>query len=134
MKKTIYIAGPIFTKSQRDYLENIDEICTNIGIGTYLPHRDGGIKNKNNSNKIFQKDIENLNKSNLVVVCLTMPEIDAGTAFEIGFAYSKDIKIIGVLDDIRYFNKEQLNLMIEKSVKIVKNLEDLKKELIKYVN
>ena len=130
----IYIAGPFFNESQRDFLDKIQSRCKELKLKTYLPYKDGGVKNKNNSNEIFQKNIENLDKSNLVIAYLTMPEVDAGTAFEIGYAYSKNVKIIGLLDDIRFFNKAQLNLMIEKSVKIIKNLDELNKELKNYVD
>jgi len=129
----IYIASPFFSEAQKDYLNKIQNLCKELKLKTYLPYKDGGIKNKKNSNRIFQNDIENLEKANLVIAYLTMPEIDAGTAFEIGYAYSKHIKIIGILEDIRFFNKEQLNLMIEKSIKIVKNLDELKEELRSYV-
>lgn len=129
----IYIASPFFSEAQKDYLNKIQNLCKELKLKTYLPYKDGGIKNKSNSNEIFQKDIENLEKADLVIAYLTMHEVDAGTAFEIGYAYSKGIKIIAILDDIRFFNKEQLNLMIEKSIKIVKNLDELKEELRSYV-
>jgi len=130
----IYIASPFFSEAQKDYLNKIQNLCKELKLKTYLPYKDGGIKNKSNSNEIFQKDIENLEKADLVIAYLTMHEVDAGTAFEIGYAYSKGIKIIAILDDIRFFNKEQLNLMIEKSVKIVKSLDELKEALEKYVD
>ncbi|HLC73237.1 MAG TPA: nucleoside 2-deoxyribosyltransferase [Candidatus Nanoarchaeia archaeon] len=130
----IYIAGPFFNEAQREFLDKIQSMCKELKLKTYLPYKDGGVKNKNNSNEIFQKNIENLDKSNLVIAYLTMPEMDTGTAFELGYAYSKNIKIMAILDDIRFFNKEQLNLMIEKSVKIVKSLDELKEALEKYVD
>ena len=40
MKKKIYIAGPLFNKHERDYLELIADRLEQEGFNCFLPHRD----------------------------------------------------------------------------------------------
>ena len=40
MKKKIYIAGPLFNKHERDYLELIADRLEREGFNCFLPHRD----------------------------------------------------------------------------------------------
>jgi len=39
----IYIAGPLCDEKNRDFLEQIDKICKDLGFETFLPHRDAGL-------------------------------------------------------------------------------------------
>jgi len=132
--KLIYIAGPLFTEEQRRYLEKVEKAIQEIGYKTYLPHRDAGIfkRNENSGEEFFKKDIEKINECNIVVAVLNGSEVDSGTSWEMGFAYSKNIKIYGILDDTRKPSKNLLNPMILNSTtEVVDNIEELKKILIK---
>ena len=126
----IYIAGPLFSEAQREFLEKIDSICGKLKFKTFLPHRDAGICDGKNEDEVFKRDLEALDKCSLVVANITLSEADAGTCWEIGYSYAKNIPIMGLIDDIR-FDKTNFDLMLNKSVKIVRNLKELEDELSK---
>ncbi|MFH1307945.1 MAG: nucleoside 2-deoxyribosyltransferase [archaeon] len=133
----IYIAGPLFTVSDRKFLEEIDKLVKELGFETYLPHRDGGIFKRSfgNSEIFFKKDSEAINNLNIILAVLNGTDVDSGTAWEIGYAYSKGIKIIGFLDDTRKPSSDLLNPMIYNSLaKIFSNLEELKKYFLELKN
>jgi nucleoside 2-deoxyribosyltransferase len=129
--KKVYIAGPLFTKAERDFLEEIEKLIKELGFETYLPHKDAGvfIRGKSSSEEFFKKDLDAMKNCDILVTVLNGNEVDSGTAWEIGFAYSKRIKIIGILDDTRKPDNELLNPMIVNSIKIVNSVEELKRVL-----
>ena len=126
-----YIAGALFSQGERVFLEEIAKICKDIGLETFLPHRDAGLGE--DTEEIFKKDFLGLDKCDVLVAVLNGSDLDSGTAWEIGYAYSRKIKIIGIIDDIR-ISKDRLNVMIANSVEIVDSIDKLKKRLIKIKN
>lgn len=115
----VYIAGPLFTQGERDLLEQIEQICLKHGYQTYLPHRDAGvfIRGQTPSRFFFDKDLIELEKANLVVAVLNGTEVDSGTAWELGYAYARDKKLIGyVSDSRRYDPAQQFNPMVINSL------------------
>ena len=111
----IYIAGPLFTAGERQVLEQVDQVVRAVGRNTYLPHRDGGIflRDAGSSLNFFQGDTAQLDRSDWVVAILNGPDVDSGTSWEIGYAFSKGKKIIGYCDDTRVYAPElQINPMI----------------------
>ena len=74
MKKTVYIAGPLFSKSELDYNLQLNEFLEKLGFDAFLPQRDGyllselldkGIKKDEALKMIFQKDVEEIKKVTL---------------------------------------------------------------------
>ena len=126
-----YIAGALFSQGERVFLEEIAKICKDIGLETFLPHRDAGLGI--DVEEIFKKDFSGLDKCDVLVAVLNGSDLDSGTAWEIGYAYSRKIKIIGIIDDIR-ISKDRLNVMIANSVEIVDSIDKLKKRLIEIKN
>lgn len=126
-----YIAGALFSKEERIFLEEIAKICKDIGLDTFLPHRDAGLGE--DTEEIFKKDFLGLDECDVLVAVLNGTDVDSGTAWEIGYAYSKRKKIIGIIDDIR-IDKDRLNVMIANSVEIVDSIDELKKSLIEIKN
>ena len=126
-----YIAGALFSKGERIFLEEIAKICKEIGLETFLPHRDAGLGE--DVEEIFKKDFSGLDKCDVLVAVLNGSDLDSGTAWEIGYAYSRKKKIIGIIDDIR-ISKDRLNVMIANSVEIVDSIDELKGRLIEIKN
>ena len=128
-----YIAGPLFNEKEREFLEEINSICRAIGISTYLPSQDGELLNQDNSDEVFQTDIEALNKADIVVANLNGADVDSGTAFEIGCAFAKGKKLFGLHTDFRTFSPtSEVNLMMLKSCTICHSLQELDTALRKY--
>lgn len=129
----IYIAGKLWEKKDREIVENIDKICRALGHETFLPHRDAGIYDgKRDSLPIFKKDRDMVDWCDVMVAVLDWKGISSGTAWEIGYAYAKKIPIIALVDDIKSVNKTYRTcVMCFNSAKLVENIEDLKKELMK---
>ncbi|MFX0200949.1 MAG: nucleoside 2-deoxyribosyltransferase [Candidatus Hodarchaeota archaeon] len=127
-KRDIYLSGPLFTPAERAYLEKIDKICQFLGLSTYLPHRDAGFRPAvgASAKKFFTKDLEMLNHSKHVVAVLNGPDVDSGTAWEIGYAYACKKTLLGIREDIRIGD---LNIMIDCSIKVVKSFSELERQL-----
>ena len=131
-----YVAGPLFTPGDRQYLEEIDKICKELGIQAYLPHRDAGLLVEGASAEatahIFEKDKEAVQYADIIIAVLNGVMVDDGTAWEMGYAYAQGKPIIGIIEDTRLKLLTNLNAMILNSVQLVRSFEDLKKALIKY--
>jgi nucleoside 2-deoxyribosyltransferase len=131
--KKIYIAGPLFTPPERSLLEDIDNLCRDAGYDTYLPHRDAGLFNREEtpSRFFFEKDLDHLNDSVLIIAVLNGAEIDPGTGWEMGYAFARGKKIVGFLDDNRIYEPyQQMNPMLINSLAaLTESLDELRQML-----
>tara|TARA_B000000565_G_scaffold95051_1_gene70572 strand:- start:375 stop:803 length:429 start_codon:yes stop_codon:yes gene_type:complete len=126
MKKKIYIAGPLFNKHERGYLEDIAEILEKEGFDCFLPHRDlTGVNeselktttmSQDTKNKIFVADLNALKESDLTVALITGWDIDSGTSAEIGYTYANGKPIIGIDASERRFRNLFVEGMISEKV------------------
>lgn len=131
-----YIAGPLFNEGERWFDEQIDAIVQAAGYETFLPHRDGKEHTMTSDRaeaitRIFAEDLAALDACDLVVANLNGLMVDDGTAWEIGYAYARGKRIIGVRTDWRLsFPYQAVNLMIECSLNtLVRSLDDLRAAL-----
>lgn len=135
----VYVAGPLFSQAEREFLEQmVFTLATKSNLDPlsnfFLPHRDGGELGKGSNRKqIFNLDITTLNKSNIVVALLDGQDVDSGTCIELGYAYALGKKIFGLITDFRsHLTKDdephRPNLMVppENSVLERKNTFDSK--------
>ncbi len=134
MKKKIkvYIAGKIGTENEKNALEKVDDLCKSMDFDTFLPHRDVGIAGSiNDSKRIFDGDINiGLKNADIVVAVLDGLHVGAGTAWELGYAYAKEIPSIGLKTDEPISSAfEYLSSILVESMPIVASLEELKQEL-----
>lgn len=124
----IYLAGPLSTEKERNRIEELDKLCKSLGFDTFLPHRDVGVCEGNRKEEFYKQDIEGVDKCDLMVALLKGPVPTEGTIFEMGYAHSKNIPIICILQDPEK-HIDKMSLMISCAVKIVSDLDELKKEL-----
>lgn len=107
--KFIYLAGPFFNEQQILWLELVCNSLENASFKVISPSRENGIITMNTSfeerKEIFEKDINLLEKANIVVALLDND--DPGTIFEIGYAFQKNIPIFALKT-----SQSQLNNMI----------------------
>lgn len=130
-----YLAGPLFKKQEQEKLEQIDKICKELNIDTFLPHRDVGVYETGKDSKpFFKADKEPLDNCQVVIAIFDWKGIGSGTAWEIGYAYAKGIPIIALAEDKQSLNKqERMCVMCYNSVILVENLEQLKDEIKKFI-
>jgi nucleoside 2-deoxyribosyltransferase len=128
----VYIAGKIGTQTELEMLEEIDSLCSSLGFKTFLPHRDVGLaKGMEDVKRIFKGDIiDGFKDCNLVVALLDGLHIGSGTAWELGYAYAKNIPIIGIKTDESIEEAlDYLSPIIIASTPIVTSIKELEKKL-----
>jgi len=127
-----YIAGPLFNEGERWWNAEIDSRVRKLGFTTYVPQRDGvKLQDKSDVLKIFESDKNALTQADLIVANLDGMDVDAGTAWELGFAEGLGKHCVGVYTDWRlHFKYQTVNLMIQCSVdKLVLSLDELEEYL-----
>src|SRR3989344_4095548 len=128
----IYIAGKIRSESEREFLEEVEKLCSSLGFETFLPHRNVGlVGGLEDVERIFEGDIKNgFRDVELVVAVLDGLHVGAGTAWELGYAYAKGIPAIGIKTDESVEDAlEYLSAILIGSMEIVTSLNELEKKL-----
>lgn len=106
----IYIAGPLFSEAEREYNERLEKHLSGLGYETFLPQRDGHelshlLENDMNwveaSRRIFERDLDALERSDVVVFIMDGRVPDEGACVEIGIAFAKGKECIGLKTDSR---------------------------------
>jgi len=149
MAKLIYVAGPLFSQAERDFLLKMtDELSKATKLDPvedfFLPHRDAGdIGVAGTRTDIFSEDLTRLDEASVVVALLDGPDVDSGTAVEMGYAYAKGKKIFGLLTDFRAYSgaehvPSRINNMIwgvcEEGRTMFRSLDQLAKALKSYLH
>jgi nucleoside 2-deoxyribosyltransferase len=126
----IYLAGPLFSESERDWLRNlkkeIEELAESQGkqVNVIWPYdllTQSEIDHLGPKAKfeIFSRCKSHLDEADIVVALLDGPQVDDGTAWEIGYFYARkspEQKIIGIRTDFRRAGESEgavVNAMIE---------------------
>lgn len=136
-KKTIYLAGPIFTHAELEYNRKLKDMLLKDGFSVFLPQEDAEDaaqeRERQNQEYIFMKCVEGVDDSDLVVAILDGVDVDSGTAWEIGYAYAKGKPVIGLRTDFRELSDGIVNLMVEMSiVSLAREEEELLKVLERF--
>lgn len=100
----IYIAGPFFTDKERTFLKTVIESVKKmfpdeelfIPMEHFIPNGEN-LSNNEWAEAVFKMDVEALNKCDQVIAAYLGLRSDTGTAWEIGYAYAKDIPVTLVL-------------------------------------
>jgi nucleoside 2-deoxyribosyltransferase len=85
----------------------------------YLPQRDTPeTQAPDRTTTIFYANVAALRKADAVLAVCDGSQVDAGTAWEIGYAYGRNIQIFGLRTDARIGQRadEPINLMILESL------------------
>ncbi|MEW6527153.1 MAG: nucleoside 2-deoxyribosyltransferase [Spirochaetota bacterium] len=132
--KWIYFAGPLFTAAERQFNESLAQYIEQAGYAVYLPQKE--CQGISSANDIFNRCIKGLDNAWCVVAVVDGADADSGTCFEMGYAYARDIPILGVRTDFRRSADDgYLNLMLSQSVAavcFVSSLETISIEEIGY--
>lgn len=138
-KKQIYLAGPLFSRAERDFNLYLRDRLVEIGFEVFLPQEDGddtlSSRLEEKMRNIFINDVKGIDGSDIVLAVLDGgSDVDSGTAWEMGYAYAKGIPVLGLKTDFRTFGDEGIvNLMMEMSVeKLERDVEGILKVLEDY--
>jgi len=128
----IYIAGPLCTQENRDFLEKIDKLCKELGFETFLPHRDAGLYDNQEEKikSISEKDKQELHECDMIIGILDGITVGPGTAWEMGYMQALNKPVIGLKTD-RPINQSiaDISVIITGQTKIVGSLKKLREEL-----
>jgi nucleoside 2-deoxyribosyltransferase len=128
-KNKIYFAGPLFSKAERYYNQELCLQIENIDFKVFLPQRDGaeldkppfqGMTQSERNKAIFDLDVKQILDCDIFLFVLDGRVPDEGACFELGIAYNQKSQnnskkhIIGLHTDMRAsFINSKLNAMIE---------------------
>jgi nucleoside 2-deoxyribosyltransferase len=140
MKKRVYIAGPLFCQAELDFNLKVDAFLNELGFETFLPQRDGHLlanlivdnePKYNAIKKIFDLDVEEIRKSDILIFIMDGRVPDEGACVELGIAFSLHKECIGLKTDSRYLMDSLDNPLILGCIKgqVAKSIPELKKFL-----
>ena len=137
----IYVAGPLFSEAEKQYNGYLSKHLEDMGFEIFLPQRDGhklsellanGESESFAMGKIFNRDISEIQKSDIVIFVMDGRVPDDGACVEIGYAYAMGKECIGLKTDPRTLMSNLDNPMILGALKdrIARNLKELEDFLI----
>lgn len=133
----IYLAAPLFNPTEREYIE---QLATQLekSWDVYVPHRDGHLVEADIANgrnpvdaykSIYQRDIAEIRKCDVMLAILDGRTPDEGVCIEIGFAKALNKQVIGLKTDIRtllpWGNNPMIDGCIDQWVKSTSEVLDL---------
>jgi nucleoside 2-deoxyribosyltransferase len=93
----LYFAGPLFSAAERDWNAELATALRSGGHEVFLPQdKETGM----DAAGIFSTDVGGIDSADALVAIMDGPDPDAGTAWEVGYAYGKK-PIVLVRTDIR---------------------------------
>lgn len=120
----IYLAGPLFTQGEQIFNRMIASDLEDHGHQVFLPQEavEEGVDEPADIQRIFQGDVEGLDWADAVVAVLDGPDVDSGTAWEVGYAYANKKPIFGLRTDFRTLGEfEHVNVMIQATCEFIAN-------------
>lgn len=126
MKEKVYLSGPLFSLAEIDWGRRIkDGIIEGLGDRTEVvwPHEIAA----GSPEEIFRSNLKALDECRFMVAILDGPQVDDGTAWEVGYHYARGGKIVGIRTDFRKAGEtsgSKVNTMVETScLFVVDNME-----------
>lgn len=99
----VYLAGPLFSESERGWLKTLIQQIEALGFDVYWSwERHRG--RSDSPEGIFETCKDGLDSSDAMLAILDGPQVDDGTAWEIGYFYARGQRgkpIVGLRTDLR---------------------------------
>jgi nucleoside 2-deoxyribosyltransferase len=135
-KKSLYIASPLFSESERDFNKKIKTILKSF-FNVYLPQEDAGlvaemvgkgVSWQTAGKNIFDLDMEAMKRADIILIVLDGRAIDEGAAFELGYMFALEKQCYGLKTDSRKpfptGNNPMMQFSCSKIFSSLKELED----------
>jgi hypothetical protein len=110
----IYCAGPLFNPAERDFLASCARRLRGDGFDCFVPQEEE-LRENPTPEDVFDLDFEALSRSDALLAWLDGPQVDDGTACEIGLFYglmgqpgSRRKGIVGLATDWRLDRRRAL--------------------------
>ena len=136
----IYLAAPLFNEMERARNLSFTDILEKENLKVYLPQRDGGLSYnyvkegysiKEARKHIFNKDINAIHNSDIILCLLDGRVLDEGMCIELGIAFAKEKICIGFKTDERSQDKYGNNIILDG---VISKIFNIKNELVEYIN
>jgi len=117
----VYLAGPLFSANERQWNASLRNALADF-CDVYLPQEDGallvqlvadGMLVSEAKNAIFARDIQAIERCDILLLLMDGRVIDEGACFELGYAYSRGKICIGLKTDVRSLLPIGDNPMVE---------------------
>ncbi len=114
--RRIYLSGPLFSRGEIAWGGRVKGFLEDrmMDIAVIWPHEIAPCSSS--PAQIFSANLQALNESDIMVALLDGPQVDDGTAWEIGYFFSQGKAVIGLRTDFRRAGEtdaSRVNLMIE---------------------
>jgi hypothetical protein len=110
----IYCAGPLFSQAERDFLASCARRLRGDRFFCFVPHEEE-LRVEPTPENVFDLDFEALRRADALLAWLDGPQVDDGTACEIGLFYglmrepgSRRKGIVGLATDLRIERRRAL--------------------------
>ncbi len=124
----IYLSGPVFSQAEIEWagrVKNLIEESFASKAEVIWPHEIASGPPEN----IFRENLHALDRCPIVIAILDGPQVDDGTAWEVGYHYARGGHVLGIRTDFRNAGEapqSRANAMIEFSCTcIVSSLDQL---------
>jgi nucleoside 2-deoxyribosyltransferase len=119
MDMKLFLAAPLFNEAERAFNATLAATLRAQGFDVWLAQEAPFLQHDDPHEKrrLYDGDILALKASDVVVAVLDGVEVDAGVAFEMGYAAALGKPLIALKTDYRAFSRmEEVNLMLEAPV------------------
>jgi nucleoside 2-deoxyribosyltransferase/predicted secreted protein len=125
----VYLAAPLFSEAERTYNATLAALLEKNLFEVYLPQEagdDSDTRGDAEQRLLFQKNLQALFESDIVVSITEGADADSGTAWEMGYAFAQKRPVIALRTDFRRVgHHEHVNLMLEQSSTVVSTVDQL---------
>lgn len=116
----IYLSAPLFTQVERRWNRMLATALQEriAGAEVILPQDlkfDDAYNRPSDFSDLFRACVDSLEGVDLMVAVLDGPDVDSGTAFEVGYACARGIPVIGIRTDFRKNQDRGVNLMLSQA-------------------
>jgi len=130
MNAKIYLSGPLFSRAEIEWADKIkSSLESQLEAEVIWPHETASGSPK----EIFETNLRALMGCDLMVAILDGPQVDDGTAWEMGYFYALGKRILGVRTDFRMAGEapeSKVNAMVEHAcLSVEESLDELIQEL-----
>lgn len=135
-KYHVYLASPLFSEGEQRYNAYLTDVLRKNFFTVYLPQECGDtaeVREVNRERMIYDKNLYELKKADIVIGVIDGSDVDSGTAWEMGYAFANEKRVIALRTDFRKLSvHERVNLMLEMEAEVVASVDELVDILKKY--